>query len=231
MPPKRTLARSKCRVFLVDDHPIVRRGFQLLLGMEPDLMVCGEADNGPAALQKILSLKPDVVIVDLSLKGSNGLELIKQLRAQALKVKLLVFTMRGEGIYAERALRAGADGYITKEEGTEKAIEAIRVLMEGKRYLSGGVAEKMMDNLAGRSSGAESAAETLSDRELEVLELIGNGLGSREIAEKLHLSIKTIESHREHIKTKLGLQRASELVSYAFNWFHGENTGPKGSPQ
>src|SRR5512141_530369 len=116
---------SKVRVFLVDDHPIVRRGFQLLLGLEPDLMVCGEADNSAVALQKILALKPDVVIVDLSLKGSSGLELIKQVRAQGLKPKVLVFTMRDEGIYAERALRSGADGYITKEEGTEKAIHAI----------------------------------------------------------------------------------------------------------
>jgi DNA-binding NarL/FixJ family response regulator len=227
MPPKRTVARSKFRVFLVDDHPIVRRGFQLLLSLEPDLMVCGEADNGPAALQKILALKPDVAIVDLSLKGSNGLELIKQLRAQSLKLKLLVFSMRDEGIYAERALRAGADGYITKEEGTEKAIQAIRLLMQGKRYLSDKVAEKMMDTLVGKGSGAEGAVESLSDRELEVLELIGAGLGSREIAEKLHLSIKTIESHREHMKTKLGLTRAPELVSYAFNWFHGEKAEPK----
>jgi len=227
MPPKRTVARSRFRVFIVDDHPIVRRGFQLLLAMEPDLMVCGEADNGPAALQKILALKPDVAIVDLSLKGSSGLELIKQLRAQSLKLKLLVFTMRDEGIYAERALRAGADGYITKEEGTEKAIQAIRLLMQGKRYLSDKVAEKMMDTLMGNSSGAEGAVESLGDRELEVLELIGAGLGSREIAEKLHLSIKTIESHREHMKTKLGLTRAPELVSYAFNWFHGEKAEPK----
>jgi DNA-binding NarL/FixJ family response regulator len=221
MPPKRTAA-SKFRVFLVDDHPIVRRWFQLLLGLEPDLMVCGEADSGPGALQKILTLKPDVAIVDLSLKGSSGLELIKQLRAQALKLKVLVFTMRDEGLYAERALRAGADGYITKEEGTEKAIQAIRLLLQGKRYLSDKMAGRMMDSLGGGGSGVEGAVGALSDRELEVLELIGNGLGSREIAEKLHLSIKTIESHREHIKTKLGLARASELVSYAFNWFHGE---------
>jgi DNA-binding NarL/FixJ family response regulator len=227
MPVKRSVASTKVRVFLVDDHPIVRRGFQLLLGMERDLMVCGEADSGPAALQKILALKPDVAIVDLSLKASSGLELIKQLRAQALKVKLLVFTMRDEGIYAERALRAGADGYITKEEGTEKAIEAIRLLMQGKRYLSDKVAEKVMDTLAGRTLAAEGAVEALSDRELEVLEMLGNGLGSREIAEKLHLSIKTIESHREHMKTKLGLTRATELVSYAFNWFHGESPEPK----
>ena len=168
-----------------------------------------------------------MAIVDLSLKGSNGLELIKQLRSQSLKLKLLVFSMRDEGIYAERALRAGADGYITKEEGTEKVIEAIRLLMQGKRYLSDKVAEKMMDTLMGNSSGAEGAVESLGDRELEVLELIGAGLGSREIAEKLHLSIKTIESHREHMKTKLGLTRAPELVSYAFNWFHGEKAEPK----
>ena len=114
----------------------------MLLGMEPDLMVCGEADSGPAALEKIIALKPDVAIVDLSLKASNGLELIKQIRAQSLKLKLLVFTMRDEGIYAERALRAGADGYITKEEGTEKAIQAIRVLLGGKRYLSDKMAAK-----------------------------------------------------------------------------------------
>jgi DNA-binding NarL/FixJ family response regulator len=169
-----------------------------------------------------------VAIVDLSLKASSGLELIKQLRAQALKLKLLVFTMRDEGIYAERALRAGADGYITKEEGTEKAIEAIRVLMQGKRYLSDKVAEKMIAALAGNTPGSAGAVQALSDRELEVLEMLGNGLGSREIAEKLHLSIKTIESHREHMKTKLGLNRATELVSYAFNWFHGEDAEPQG---
>jgi len=228
MPLKRSAASAKVRVFLVDDHPIVRRGFQLLLAMETDLMVCGEADGAPAALQKILALKPDVVIVDLALKAGTGLELVKQLRAQALKVKLLVFTMRDEGIYAERALRAGADGYITKEEGAEKAIQAIRVLMQGKRYVSETVAAKMMDTLVGNTGGAEGAFESLSDRELEVLELIGNGVGSRQIADKLHVSIKTVESHREHIKAKLGLARAAELVSYAFNRFHGENAEPKG---
>jgi DNA-binding NarL/FixJ family response regulator len=228
MPVKRSIASTKVRVFLVDDHPIVRRGFQLLLGMESDLMVCGEADSGPAALQMILALKPDVAIVDLSLKASSGLELIKQLRAQGLKLKLLVFTMRDEGIYAERALRAGADGYITKEEGAEKAIQAIRLLMQGKRYLSDRVAEKMMDSLTGNAPGTGSAVQSLSDRELEVLEFLGEGLGSSEIAEKLHLSIKTIESHREHMKVKLGLTRATELVNYAFNWFHGEHAEPKG---
>jgi DNA-binding NarL/FixJ family response regulator len=228
MTAKRSVATSKIRIFLVDDHPIVRRGFQLLLALESDLMVCGEADSGPAALQKILTLKPDVAIVDLSLKASTGLDLIKQLRSQDSPVKLLVFTMRDEAMYAERALRAGADGYITKEEGAEKAIQAIRVLMQGTRYLSEKVAEKMMNSLTGGVSRATGAVDSLSDRELEVLELIGEGLGSREVAERLHLSIKTIESHREHMKTKLGLSRATELVSYAFNWFHGENAERKG---
>ncbi len=219
MTAKKRIGPAKIRVFLVDDHPIVRRGFQLLLGLERDFMVCGEADSGPAALEKILSLKPDVAIVDLSLKASSGLELIKQIRAQSLKTKLLVFTMRDEGIYAERALRAGADGYVTKEDGTEKAVAAIRTLMEGKRYLSDRLAERMMDRLAGDGTEGEAALERLSDRELQVLELIGNGLGSREVAEKLHLSIKTVESHREHIKTKLGLETASALVNYAITWF------------
>lgn len=213
---------AKARVFLVDDHPIVRRGFQLLLSMEPDLAVCGEADNGPVALEKMLKLKPEVAIVDLSLKSSSGLDLIKQLRAQLPELKILVFTMRAEGIFAERALRAGANGYITKEEGTEKAIEAIRLILQGKTYLSQELANAMMERMAGKGATAPTSVESLSDRELEVLELVGNGIGSREIAEKLHISIKTIESHREHIKTKLGLKSASELVSYAFHWVRGE---------
>jgi DNA-binding NarL/FixJ family response regulator len=215
---KTASAKSKVRVFLVDDHPIVRRGFQLLLSLEPDLMVCGEADNGPAALQKILALKPDVAIVDLALKASSGLDLIKQVRAQLSRMKILVFTMREEIIYAERALRAGANGYITKEEGTEKAIEAIRLLMQGKTCFSQPVADAMMARLTGKSSRAGGSLESLSDRELEVLDLIGNGHGSREIAQRLRISIKTVESHREHIKTKLGLKSASELVKYAYNW-------------
>jgi len=213
---------SKVRVFLVDDHPIVRRGFQLLLSVEPDLTVCGEADSGRAALPKILTLKPDVAIVDLSLKSTSGLDLIRQLHAQCPKLKMLVFTMRGEPIFAERALRAGAHGYITKDEGTEKAVEAIRLLMQGRTCLSQPLADVMMARLSGSGSLASPSFESLSDRELEVLEMIGNGLSSRAIAAQLHLSIKTIESHREHIKDKLGLHSATELAKYAFNWMRGE---------
>jgi DNA-binding NarL/FixJ family response regulator len=215
---KPTSTAKKVRVFLVDDHPIVRRGFQLLLSLERDLTVCGEAEGGPEALEKILALKPDVAIVDLSLKSSSGLDLVKQVRAQSSRIKLLVFTMRSESVYAERALRAGANGYITKEEGTEKAIETIRLLVQGKNCFSPLVSEGIMARLTGKRGGTNVAVESLSDRELEVLELIGGGQGSRQIAERLHLSIKTIESHREHIKTKLGLKRASELANYAFNW-------------
>ena len=226
MPAKPKTLTGKIRGFLVDDHPIVRRGFQMLFSRQPDLLACGEADNGPAALEKILALKPHVAIVDLGLKAGNGLDLIKQLRAQRLNIKLLVFSMRNEGIHAERALRAGADGYITKEEGPEKVIEAIRLAMQGHRYLSPEVAEKMVSQMTGRGSAAESPAEQLSDRELEVLELIAQGLGSREIANALHLSIKTVESHREHIKTKLGLTRATELVNYALNWMRDDKAAP-----
>ena len=145
---------AKVRVFLVDDHPIVRRGFQLLLGLERDLAVCGEADSSSQALEKMIQLKPDVAIIDLGLRESNGLDLIKQAREHLPNLKILVFTMKSEQMYAERALRAGANGYITKEEGAEKAIEALRVLMQGKTYLGAQLAEAMMNRLAaGRQPG------------------------------------------------------------------------------
>ena len=209
---------GKIRVFLVDDHPIIRRGFQLMISLERDMMVCGEADSAPVALEKIIALKPDVAIVDLGLKASSGLELIKQLHNHCPKLKILVFTMLKESIYAERALRAGAFGYVVKEEGTEKAIDAIRQLMRGRRVLSENTAVDMVDKLVGGGQQTKASLESLSDRELEVLGLIGKGLSSREVSEWLRVSIKTVESHREHIKTKLGLKNASELVNYAFNW-------------
>ena len=212
------MTKPKTRIFLVDDHPIVRRGLQLLISLERDLMVCGEAESAPVAVEKVLALKPDLVVVDLALKAGSGLELIKQLRSQHSKLKLLVFSMRDEGIYAERALRAGANGYITKEEGTEKAQEAIRVILQGKNYVSPAISAKMVERIAGGGTPGQTALELLSDRELEVMEMIGEGMGSREIAEQLSVSMKTVESHREHIKTKLGLTGASELVRYAINW-------------
>lgn len=217
----KSASRAKIRVFLADDHPIVRRGFQLLLSMESDLTVCGDADSSPEALQKILALKPDVAVIDLSLRSSSGLELIKQIRAHSAELKILVFTMHAEAIYEERALRAGANGYVTKEMGTEKAIEAIRLLAQNKLFFSDSLTQTVIARMSGRAPTSRTSVELLSDRELEILEAIGNGLGSRQIAEKLGLSSKTVQSHREHIKTKLGLTRASELVNYAYNWVRG----------
>ncbi len=208
---------AKVRVFLVDDHQIVRRGFQLLLGLEKDLSVCGEAEKASQALEKMIQLKPDIAIIDLGLRDSSGLDLIKQARERLPGLRILVCTMKDEQMYAERALRAGANGYITKEEGAEKVIEALRVIMRGKTYLGAQLAEAMMNRLAAGGQPGE-ATDLLSDRELEILEMIGSGLGTRQIAERLRLSVKTIESHREHIKTKLQLKKASELVNYAYNW-------------
>ncbi|HEY9174709.1 MAG TPA: response regulator transcription factor [Verrucomicrobiae bacterium] len=222
------MTKPKTRVFLVDDHPIVRRGLQLLISLEPDLMVCGETESAPVAVEKVQALKADLVVVDLALKTGSGLELIKQLRSQHSKLKILVFSMRDEGIYAERALRAGANGYITKEEGTEKALEAIRIILQGRSYVSEKISAKMVERIAGGGAPGQTALELLSDRELEVMEMIGEGMGSREIAEQLHVSIKTVESHREHIKSKLNLTGASELVRYAINWMRTkrELSGP-----
>ena len=220
MTASKSAGASKVRIFLVDDHPIVRRGFQLMINLERDLQVCGEADSASSALEKIAALQPDVAIVDLTLKSSSGLDLIKQLRISYPKLKILVFSMHDETFYAERVMRSGAHGYLTKEEGTEKAIEAIHWIVQGKKYFSQNVMAKIM-GADFRSDGI--SVDLLSDRELEVLDLIGRGLGSRQIAERLHLSIKTIESHREHIKSKLNLASATELTKYAFNWLSSQD--------
>jgi len=220
---KKGSVSRKARIFLVDDHPIVRRGIQLLIGLEGDMSICGQADDAPVALEQIGKLRPDVAVVDLALKHSSGLDLVKSLRVQCPAVKVLVFTMHDEPLYAERVLKAGAHGYVTKEEGSEKAIEAIRSVLQGKPYISGGLANRMIESLTGFAKSKTSGGlESLSDRELEVLDLIGRGLGSQEIARHFKVSVKTVESHREHLKAKLGLRRATELVQYAFNWVHRE---------
>ena len=222
--PNTPAGANKARIFIVDDHPIVRRGLQFMLNLEPNMMVCGEAENGMEALRKIPTARPEAAIVDLSLKGSSGLDLIRNLRSQFPKLKLLVFSMHDEVFYAQRVLRLGAHGYITKEEGAEKAVEALRMILKGKRYVSPAIAERIFDNLSGGPTEGESAVEQLSDRELEVLQLIGGGMGTRAISEHLILSIKTIESYRENIKTKLGLKDAAQLVSYAHNWVNREKS-------
>lgn len=217
MPPEN--AQQKKTIFLVDDHPLVREWLTNLIHQQPDLAVSGEAETGPQALQSILALKPDVAIVDISLKDSSGIELIKSLKQCCPKVAVLVLSMHEESHYAERALRAGAKGYIVKRETTRKVISAIRKVLEGKVYVSEDLAAALAAQLVtGHSLATGSTAELLSDRELEVFELFGQGRGTRQIAEQLHVSVKTVQAYCARIKEKLGLASATELVREAVRW-------------
>jgi DNA-binding NarL/FixJ family response regulator len=203
----------------VDDHPIVRQGLAQLINQEKDLEVCGQAEDAHKAMQAIRQLNPDMVIVDISLKGTSGLELIKDLRVQYPDLPALMLSMYDEAVYGERALRAGAKGYVMKQEATEKVVTAIRQVLAGEVYVSNGMAAKMVSKLVGggaRTVG--SPADCLSDRELEVFRMIGEGFSTREMAEKLHLSVKTVETYRAHIKDKLGLQDANEVLRTAIGW-------------
>jgi|SRR5580658_7102305 DNA-binding NarL/FixJ family response regulator len=204
------------RVMLVDDHPVMREGLAQLINHEPDLCICAQYEDAARAFSAIPTLRPDLAIVDLSLKGSSGLELVKNSRASYPKLRILVLSMHDESLYAERVLRAGAAGYIMKEEASEKVLGAIRQVLDGGIYLSERMGSRLMHQLiGGKSREGASSLERLSDRELEVFGLIGQGKGTREISRQLHLSVKTIESHRAHIKEKLNLKDANELVHSA----------------
>jgi DNA-binding NarL/FixJ family response regulator len=210
---------GKFRILLVDDHPIVRQGLAEMIDQERDLQVCGTAEDVHKALELLEKMRPDLVIADISLKGSNGIELLKNIKVRFPRTLVLVLSMHDESLYAVRALRAGAAGYIMKQEATEKVLTAIRQVLSGEIYLSERMEKKMMHQLVGgRIARTGSPIEDLSDRELEVFGLIGQGHGTRQIAEELHLSIKTIESHRAHIKEKLNLRNATELVQHAIQW-------------
>lgn len=216
-------AKRAVRVFLVDDHPIVRRGLVELIEQEPDLSVCGEASDAPAAVEAIAELQPDIAVVDISLQHTSGIELIKDLKISHHDLPILVLSMHDETLYAERVLRAGARGYVMKEEATERLMTAIRQVLKGQIYLSGRMSARLVSSfVAGPPGTGSSPMERLSDRELQVFELIGQGLSTRQIAEALHLSVKTIESHREHIKGKLNLTRSTELLQHAMQWVQGE---------
>ena len=208
--------KSKYKILLVDDHPILRQGLALLINQEKDLEVCGQFEDAGKALDAVNNLKPDAAIVDISLKGSSGIELLKNIKVQFPKLLVLVLSMHDESLYAERALRAGASGYIMKQEATDQVLVALRKVLNGEIYLSEKMSSKLMHQLvSGRATDAGSLMERLSDRELEIFGLIGEGRGTRQIAEQLHLSVKTIESHRAHIKEKLNLKNATELVHRA----------------
>ena len=211
--------KAKLKVVLVDDHPIVRQGLAQMIARELDMEVCGEAETAADALKAIAACKPDVAVVDLSLKGTSGLELLKDLKVRFPKLPVLVLSMYDESMYAERALRAGAKGYMMKEEATEKVLAAIRGILAGQIYLSEAMASRLLHMAVdGRTPGAVSPTERLSDRELEVFQLIGQGYGNTDIAQQLHLSPKTVETYRAHIKEKLGLSGATELLQHAIQW-------------
>src|SRR6202167_996959 len=210
---------SKCRVFLIDDHPIVRQGLALFIDREPDLMVCGAAEGAASAPQAIRDSNPDFIVLDISLDGPDGLELLKTLRTMYPNLPVLVLSMHDESTYAERALRAGANGYIMKQEATERVLVAIRQILGSEVYVSERMAKKMVQQFIGGSGVSKrSIIDELTDRELEVFRLIGQGHGTRQIAEELHLSVKTVESYYAHIKEKLSLKNARELVQHAVQW-------------
>jgi DNA-binding NarL/FixJ family response regulator len=211
--------RRKSRVFLVDDHPLVREHLTALLQREADLEVCGEAPDAPTARSLITRQEPDLVILDISLKRSHGLELLKDLKELRPKLPVLVLSMHDETLYAERALRAGAMGYITKEEATVSVLSAIRKVLAGEVYLSARMAGRMMQKMVkGGTDLAGSPLEVLADRELEVFQMIGRGMGTRQIADELRLGIKTVESYKARIKEKLGMSDGNELLQHAIQW-------------
>ena len=212
-------ADARARIFIVDDHPMMREGLAQLIGQEADLCVCGEAEAAPEALRRIGELRPNLAIVDISLKSGSGLELIKDLQAGHPAVAVLVISMHDESLYAERILRAGGRGYIMKQEGGKKIMQAIRQVLSGQIYVSEKMSARILELFSGRRSEAgASPIERLTDREFEVFQLIGQGRGTRQIAEELHLSVKTVEVHRQHIKEKLKLTDAPSLVRHAVRW-------------
>jgi DNA-binding NarL/FixJ family response regulator len=220
----RKKSAAKKRVLLVDDHPMTREGLAQLIGNQPDLEVCGEAGNAFEALEKIALLKPDVVLSDITLPGKSGLELIKDIQAMHPSVLVLVISMHDEALYVERVLRAGGRGYIMKQEGGKKIAEAIRQVLDGHIHVSEKMSAKILEVFSGRRpNAAASPIEKLTDRQFEVFQLIGQGLETKRMADKLHLSAKTIEVHRANIRAKLKLNSMSELIHYAVRWVESQD--------
>jgi DNA-binding NarL/FixJ family response regulator len=213
----------KARVLLVDDHPIVREGLARVIDQEADLMVCGTAVNGREALQAVASAKPDIAVIDVSLEGSHGIDLVKELKGRHPELSVVMLSMHDETLYAERALRAGAKGYVMKREPPQKLLQAVRKVLQGGLFFSEAVTARMLQRVSRNPSReVRLPIERLSDRELEVLELIGRGRTTRQIANELHVSMKTIQAHREHLKEKLDLPDATSLVRFAVHWVESE---------
>ena len=216
MKKKTAPASRKRNVLIVDDHPLLRDGLAKVINQQPDLAVCGEAADARAGLAAAAKLRPDVVIADVTMDEGNGLDLIKDLHLRLPGLPVLVLSMHHENLYAERAVRAGARGYVMKREPVAAVLAALRKVLAGQMALSDAIVRRLLDAPARvRKSAAASPAEVLSDRELEVFRLLGQGFGTRQIAEKLRLATSTVESYRAGIKQKLGLARATELVARA----------------
>ena len=210
------------QIFIVDDHPMMRDGLRALISSESDLEVCGEADDALPALEQIEKLKPDLIIVDITLRSTSGLELLKDLHHRAPSVPALVISMHDESLYAERVLRAGGRGYVMKQEGGKKLMEAIRHVLSGQTFVSPKISARILDAFSGHRPEGSSPVEQLTDREFEVFQLIGGGLSTKDIAAKLHVSAKTVEVHRVNIKRKLNLGTAPELIRFAVRWVESQ---------
>lgn len=213
------------KILIVDDHPLVREGLESKIRRQSDLTVCGQAAEGEEALSLIESEQPDLAIVDISMPGMGGLELVKHMQALASEMAILVVSRHDEELYAQRAIRAGARGYVMKRKASEKVIEAIRHVLEGGIYVSKKINQEMLETLGARSQkqNSDSPLRQLSDRELEVFELTGQGLTTSEIAEQMRISVKTVQSYRSRIKDKLNVESAHELMRRAFHWVEGQN--------
>jgi len=215
---------TKTQILLVDDHPVVRDGLTTIINHERDLNVCGGADDAHQALKAIGDLKPDVVVVDISLKNSDGIELTKSIKAKYTTLPVIILSVHDESVYAERALRAGARAYLMKEVVSENIVKAIRTVLKGEIYVSDAISKKFLHKVAGDKTGkTKTLIENLSDREFEIFRLIGDGLKASQIAKKLHLSVKTVETYRGRLKEKLNLDSASELLQYAIKWTKSED--------
>lgn len=217
-------APKKYRVLIVDDHPLFRHGVADLVESEADLEVCGEAESAPLALEAIRKHRPDLVIADISLRGTNGIDLIKSIKAEHRTLPVLVLSMHDESLFAARALRAGARGYVMKQEALDRVLGAIRVVLEGEVYVSPAMSMRMIEEYVQGENGGRRLTDRLTDRELEVLQLIGEGHGVREIARDLHLSVKTVETHRARVKEKLHFKSAREVARFAVQWVHEQQS-------
>jgi DNA-binding NarL/FixJ family response regulator len=210
--------RAKKRILVVDDHPMTREGIVQWIRGEPDLAICGEAETSAQALEIVTRRKPDLVLTDIGLPDKLGIELIKDIKALCPETLILVISMHDETLYAERVLRAGARGYITKAEGGETLLQAIRRVLGGQIYVSERMSARIVEAFSGQVSAERTGIERLSDREFEIFQLLGKGISTQEIGDRLHLSIKTVDAHRANIKGKLQIKSSAELISYAARW-------------